>query len=482
MKTVIDHIPGTVSDFLDTVTQDAAATSAGEAVLAVALAEPSPQLRAKARALLASFQEPRLERALGTLWGRCYADSTETLADDLARLAEQADLDVPTLAFHLQAINPDASDAWQVCAPYLGEAYVRAEIAAALTRMPTVLQLVKALPAQRLFPILRELTNLTSLSFKVAEATPMIDLSHMTALTSLEVSGPVTDFPAACIAGLPLTSIELTGTEIDDLSGLATASALRWLKVRWSPAGTFPSAPWPELQSLELVRLRNLTRLPSLAQLTKLEELTLRDSPIVELPEDISACVELKNLTLSDLPITTLPEGLGALSLMELNLVALTLSSLPAWSGATSPEWVNMDMVEVTDPSPPTSAEAFLKLPSTAVVMKDLVNYLDHDCMAKGPRIQAAVDAWERGDDLRAAKIPELIVAISRAYRDDTYQPLADTIADKGGPLERAASALLPATASWSIETFQEHAARLASLDGFDPAAYQAFACEALGL
>lgn len=488
MPSIVDHIPTSVTDFLDAFQIADAAGSAGEALLAVALASGSADNRKRAKALLKKCKQPRLDAAIKALPRRSYHDSQKTLADDLETLAAMGDLDVPALAFHMHEIEwRTTKGAWPWCAPHVSEAYVRAEVQTALEKDPKQLHLERALPADLLYAVLAELPELELLAFEVAEPAPMVDLRHMKQLTGLHMHGPVQELPATCLEGVPLAGVHLKDTGVKDLSGLGTCTGLRWLSVREGDVSSVGDMPWPKLEKLQLRGLPGLTTLPSLGHLTEVTELAFEDSPITAVPDDIGDCSKLTSLTLSSLAISRLPESLGRLKLEKLAVMCIRLAELPRWEGSVPPGHVSRYDLEIDDPAPSAAACRFLHLPSTATLCAELVGYLDHACMTKGPRIRAALEALERGEDLDAAKLPELMLAVTRTYHDEEHGPstnrfLATLVEKQGGPIVRQANELLPASEARSAATIHAHAQRLSSLQGFDASAYEAFATEAAGL
>lgn len=486
MSTIIDHIPGSTQDFLDAFKAADGAGSAGEALLAVALGSRSADARKRAKALLKKCKQPRLDAALKALPRRVYDNSDATLADDLALLESLGELNMPAFAFHLVNLHWRYETAWAWCAEHVPESYVRQLAESALEKDATQLRFERALPSASLYPVLSELRGVEALSFHVFDSCPMPDLRHLDGLRALGMTGPVQDLPAAHIEGLPLQNFFLQDTSIQDLTALSSVRTLQTLTVRGGQVSVLGSADWPELTSLQLRNLPALTTLPAFGKLSNLATLEIKHCGVSSMPEDIGTCSALREVTLSSLPLCTLPESMGALRLDSLNVFDLHLRDLPAWDDAVPPKHVgHLDLTFEDTPS--VGACRFLKLPSTATLAGELLEYLDHSCMAKGPRIQAALGAWERGADLASAKVPELLVAIRRTYHDEEHGPstnrfLADLITKHGGPVEQAASQLLPNTEARSQAVIKSDAELLASVPGFDAQAYAAFAQEAVGL
>ncbi|MEZ4366074.1 MAG: hypothetical protein R2939_07275 [Kofleriaceae bacterium] len=415
--TIVDHLEHGVASFLAGYAPPLAAGSAGEALLAVALAARDAESRGAAKALLREAAAPRLAAALAGLPRRNYREHVDTLVADLEWLDQLEGFDVPTFAFAVCELAHGADRVarrfWCGHAP---AAYVRAVARRELAKSGAARTLqLPAFGAEVLYPVLAEFTEVRHLAFEVIDRCDMLDLTPFTELEGVTVTGPVTTLTARHLGDRPLTYVHLRDTAIDDLAALADQPRLERLAVRGGPLRALPEAAWPALTELDLRDCPELVGLPaSLARWSRLERLTLARCPrVATLPEELVACAELRALDVSSCGVTTLPASLPRVPLTSLHLYGLDLQRLPAWPGATPPATVSVTATLPLDATP--DALAYLGQPSTARLARDLLGYLDLEGLRPTRAVGRAFAGFVIGARPAKIHVSELRLALEAA-------------------------------------------------------------------
>ena len=114
-----------------------------------------------------------------------------------------------------------------------------------------------------------------------------------------------------------LTSINLSGNAIADVSGLSSATNVTSLVLKQNALTDFPPLALPHLLSLD-VSLNQIDHFPSgLSTLSALTSLVLKANPIATLTPDIAHLSTLEHLDCSVNQLTTLPDAFFQLDLLH---------------------------------------------------------------------------------------------------------------------------------------------------------------------
>lgn len=119
----------------------------------------------------------------------------------------------------------------------------------------------------------------------------------------------------------PDTVVEIQGSDIASMDGLATTSRLAWFEIRDSPALALPAAPaLVEVGMLRLIRVDATNTLEGFAQLTTVDELHLEGLPRLRALHGLASLGHTQVVLLHDVPIESAAPlgGLGQVEMLSL--------------------------------------------------------------------------------------------------------------------------------------------------------------------
>ena len=155
-------------------------------------------------------------------------------------------------------------------------------------------------------------------------------------------------FDLTPLCDLDLSSLDLSGTRVDDLAQLAGRTTLQSLNLSGTPVSDLtPLAGLTSLKALDLSGMQ-VSDLTPLAGLTSLESLSLSDTQVSNLTP-LAGLKNLKSLGLSHTPVSDLAPLAGLTSLKSLRLTGSPVSDLAPLATLTNLQSLDLRATQVTN-------------------------------------------------------------------------------------------------------------------------------------